>query len=92
MQISYGVDNDIVADGQANRYFTADQIPDDRATVAGGNIGWDRVVSIRIQLVMRSRNIVLPQNNTTAYLGNTPADRFLRQIVSTTVQLRNAGL
>ena len=92
MQISYGVDNDIVADGQANRYFTADQIPDDRATAAGGNIGWDRVVSIRIQLVMRSRNIVLPQNNTTAYLGNTPADRFLRQIVSTTVQLRNAGL
>ena len=92
MQISYGVDNDIVADGQANRYFTADQIPDDRASVAGGNISWDRVVSIRIQLVMRSRNIVLPQNNTTAYLGNTPADRFLRQIVSTTVQLRNAGL
>ena len=92
MQISYGVDNDIVADGQANRYFTADQIPDDIASVAGGNIGWDRVVSIRIQLVMRSRNIVLPQNNTTAYLGNTPADRFLRQIVSTTVQLRNAGL
>jgi len=92
MQISYGVDNDIVADGQGDRYFTADQIPDDRATAAGGNIGWDRVVSIRIQLVMRSRNIVLPQNNTTAYLGNTPADRFLRQIVSTTVQLRNAGL
>lgn len=93
MQISYGVDNDIIADGQANRYFTADQIsPNDKATAASGNIGWDRVVSIRFQLVMRSRNIVLPQNNTTAYLANTPSDKYLRQIVSTTVQLRNAGL
>ncbi len=93
MQISYGVDNDIVADGQANRYFSADQIsPNDIATAASGNIGWDRVVSIRIQLVMRSRNIVLPKNNITAYLANTPSDKYLRQIVSTTVQLRNAGL
>lgn len=93
MQILYGVDNDAAADGQANRYFSADQIsPNDIATAASGNIGWDRVVSIRVQLVMRSRNTVLPQNNTTTYLGNTPADRFLRQVVSTTVQLRNAGL
>lgn len=93
MQISYGVDNDSVADGQANRYYSADQIsPNDIATTASGNIGWDRVVSVRFQLVMRSRNIVLPKNNTTAYLGNTPADRYLRQIVSSTVQLRNAGL
>ncbi|MEH6558757.1 MAG: PilW family protein [Oceanicoccus sp.] len=93
MQILYGVDNDIVADGQANRYFTANQIsPNDIATAATGNIGWDRVVSIRVQLVMRSRNIVLSNNNTTAYLDNTPADKYLRQIVSTTVQLRNAGL
>lgn len=92
MQILYGIDTDAAQDGEANRYYTADLITAEIASAATLWVGWDRVVSLRVQLVMRSRDQILPAVNTTAYLGNTPADRYLRQIVSTTIQVRNAGL
>lgn len=92
MQIQYGVDVDATRDGFANRYVSADAITVDEATAGSGYVGWDRVVSIRLQLVMRSRNEVLPQVNTISYLGVTPVDRFLRQLVTSTIQLRNSVL
>lgn len=90
MQVLYGVDTD--GDGAADRYFAADGITADVATITLLGVGWDRVVSLRIQLLMRSRIEILPQTNTTAYFGSTPSDKYLRQIVTTTIQLRNASI
>lgn len=94
MQILYGVDTEADSpDGEANRYYTADQITVDRA-VTPNWIGWDRVVSARVTLVMRSRNAPLTADSekTMPTLGTTYDDRYLYQEVSTTVNLRNNGL
>lgn len=90
-QISYGVDNDATQDGKANRYMQANQISLDEATSAPYE-GWNRVVSIRVQLVMRSRDPVLTQNNSVTLLGNVYNDRHMRQVISATFQLRNVAL
>ncbi len=83
MQIEYGEDTDAVADGTPNYYVNAASI-----------IDMDRVVSVRISLLVRSID-----NNLTsapiAYVYNgistTPAtgDRRLRRVFTSTIVLRN---
>lgn len=86
-------------DGIANRYLRADQIDlvaalPATASAASNWVGWDRVVSVRISLLMRS--ILVTQATAVASMGleNTPLapDRFMYQQVSTTVELRNSGM
>lgn len=87
MQISYGLDTEATTrDGLANVYLSANAITLDEATAAVNWRGWDRVVSVRIDLRMRSRDEVL--------LKDDPVfgDKYMRQTVSTTVRLRNAVL
>lgn len=91
-QVEYGIDNDANQDGKANIYRSANQINADNAAAANNFIAWDRVVAMRIQMVMRSRDLVLQQVQTQTLLGVTNTDRRLRQLVSTTVQLRNVAL
>ena len=82
MQISYGVDL-VGDDGLADRYMDADN----------ASMDWDAVVSVRINLRMRSiygvysENVVYGEFMGIADTDGT--DRFMRQIIGTTIQLRN---
>lgn len=82
MQVSYGVDL-VGNDGFADQYMDADN----------ASMNWDAVVSVRLNLRMRS--VFTVYNEDVAYgefmgIADTDgSDRFLRQIVGTTVQLRN---
>lgn len=83
MQILFGVDTD--ADGVANIYSRADVVE------AGAN--WANTVSARIFLLMRTITEVATEIQTYSFMGaaSTPADRFLRREVTTTINLRNRG-
>jgi type IV pilus assembly protein PilW len=102
MRIYYGVDTLDSAnastgtpDGTANRYVVADQITAD--TAVSGNttfLDWNRVSSVRIQLLMRSRSKLSSNpSQTFQWEGDassfTKNDGYLRQMVSFTIQLRN---
>jgi type IV pilus assembly protein PilW len=85
MQLLYGVDS-AEPSGVASQYFTADQV-----TAAAA---WPRVVSVRIQLLLRSLNDRLadaPQPYTFNGVAVTPPadDLRLRRVFTTTAALRN---
>lgn len=86
MQVKYGVDTDALFDGEANRYLDADDI------TGVGTLEWDRVVSVRLSLLMRSLSPVWGSDTEFDFEGITYDDRLLRQKVNSTVQLRNLGL
>lgn len=81
MQILYGENTDGDVFGVADRYVPAN------------NVGsWDRVVSLRISVLIRTQEnnlVAAPQaysfNGTTV----TPTDRRLRRVFTTTITLRN---
>tara|TARA_R110000824_G_scaffold318073_2_gene505269 strand:+ start:7079 stop:8200 length:1122 start_codon:yes stop_codon:yes gene_type:complete len=82
MQISYGVDL-VGDDGLADQYMDA----------SNGSMDWDAVVSVRINLRMRSIYGVYSDNVVYGeFMGIADtdiSDRFMRQIIGTTIQLRN---
>lgn len=81
MQILYGLDN--TGDQQADEYRTANQL---------NSSTWPQVVSIRIDLLLRSvEDRVTPQHQTYTYNGTetTATDYRLRQVFSVTVGVRN---
>lgn len=92
MQILYGVDTSATADGAVDSYTTADQV----TVVAPGATAseqWKRVLSVRINLLMVTRQ---DENVTTAaqtYVFNgatiTPSDRRLRKTFTSTIAVRN---
>jgi type IV pilus assembly protein PilW len=84
LQITYGVDTD--NDRAANSYARADQVE------AAGQ--WDRVVSIRIEMLVQSPEDNIATEAMSYVIGGatTPyvsTDRRLRQVYSTTITLRN---
>lgn len=79
LQIEYGLDDD--GNGRIERYISADEISNEQ--------DWRKVGTVRLQLVFRSQSPVLPEAQARQYLGVNYNDRFLRQVVSTTVQVRN---
>ncbi len=97
MQVEYGVDTTAgvalgdPGDGNVNRYLGASDITDDEAG-PGTWIGWNRVTSVRVNVVLRSENIVHPSNVAVTLDGVNYNDRFLRQRVSFTTRIRNRGL
>ena len=93
MRITYGVDTS--SDGVANQYLLAN-------AVAAAD--WDNVVSVNVTLILRSVRPVYQANRTIRlnFDANNNGtieddgsddynDRFLRQKVSATIQLRNRG-
>jgi len=80
MQLEYGVDTD--GDGSADTYRSANAVTT-----------WSQVVSIKIDLVIVSKENNLTVDGPQDYLldGNTitPADRRLRSVFSKTIALRN---
>lgn len=91
MQILYGVDVD--DDGVPNRYVEASDIVSLSPDINGdGQPDWDLVTSVRIQLVMRSFAETEDTNNAVTLLGHAYNDRFMRQLVTKTVQIRNTAV
>ncbi|MGZ8218535.1 PilW family protein [Methylomagnum sp.] len=88
MQIRYGEDTEALPvpvtalpDFTPNRYVTADQVAD-----------WRRVVSVRISLLLRTREdnvAATPQTYTFNGAAVTAPDRRLRQVFTTTLGVRN---
>ncbi len=82
MQILYGVDTD--GDLSANKYDTADHV-----SSAGE---WNDVVSVRVQLLLRSLvdNVVdAPRSFTFNGETVTPTDKRIRRVFTSTASLRN---
>ncbi|MDG2272911.1 MAG: PilW family protein, partial [Halioglobus sp.] len=85
MQILYGEDTD--ADGTANRYVAINE----------GELQKNRIVSVRISLLMRSiNNNLTTEPSPYTFNGNTvtpgTTDKYLRKVFSTTVALRNKAI
>lgn len=81
LQLSYGVD--LNGDGVANRFVDADDVSD-----------WNQVMSLRMTAVFRSsvevyssdQNLTLNVDGSSVAIAN---DKYLRQVVSTSVRFRN---
>lgn len=101
MQILYGLDTSTDMDGVVDQYVRATSITQDEAS-GGVYTAWDRVITVRLDLVMRSARPVYPENtevNLGVDLDNDNAvdddvynDRFMRQKFSTTFRIRNRGI
>lgn len=78
LQVTYGTDTD--GNGQADTY-----------AAASSGLNWDRVISVRIEALLRSEQEVLPVPQSYRFNGTdfTPDDTFMRLPVTLTVQLRN---
>ena len=87
MQITYGVDTEASnPDGKANMYLPANSINSYQADAANAWVAWDRVVSARIELKIRARNIHGQVND------QNFNDKYLRKTIASTVRIRNAVL
>jgi len=87
MQLVYGVDTDATADGVANRYLDADEID------GTSNKEWGRVVSVRVDLLLRSLDPIWLEDTDFEFDGVTYSGRReLRQRVSSTILLRNMAI
>lgn len=90
LEVIYGVDNDATPDGVVDRYFSASGITDTEGNSGNSYVGWDRVISLRITMVLRSVRFAFPEN-TLVSLGDGDVynDRYMRQKVSSTIRIRN---
>lgn len=92
-QVLYGVDTTGTPDGAVDSYMTASAV--EGAGVPGGSAAekWQRVLSVRISLLMVSPGSDAITNAPQAYAFNgttvTPTDRRLRKVFSTTIAVRN---
>ena len=92
MEVIYGVDLSATPDGVIDRYYSADAITLEEAA-APNYLAWDRVMTARVTLIMRSTRPVFERPLAIDLSeGFTFNDRFMRQKVTTTVRLRNRGL
>ncbi|HOW79933.1 MAG TPA: PilW family protein [Verrucomicrobiota bacterium] len=95
MQILYGVDSTPQQGGllldRADRYVTASQINAHNAANPADN-WWRQVLSVRIDLLVRSEADNITQQQVFTFNGVNYNDRRLRHVVSTVIDLRNNSL
>jgi len=82
LQVLYGVDTN--NDGSPDTYVPASAF----TNALWGN--WSKVRSAQISLVFRSLEPTLPAVATQTYLDKNYQDKFMRQLITATVRLRNA--
>lgn len=80
-QIIYGLDSS--GDGSVDQYRDASSITTDA--------DWARVLSVKLKLIFRSKSEVLPSAEVRTLAGKTYNDRYIRQLVNSTVRIRNRG-
>lgn len=88
MQLLYGVDT--TGNGSVDQFRTAAQM-DLNGDGTVSHQEWDQVLSVKISLVFRSQQPVMPQAQQKTLAGKEYNDRFLRQVVNSTVRVRNRG-
>ena len=99
LQIEFGIDTSVgtvvgpatYGDGVVNRYVGARDITLDVA-VTPAWIGWDRVLSVRVNLILRSAGPVYLSDMAVTLNGTNYNDRYLRQRVSFVARMRNRGV
>ncbi len=82
MSFEYGLDTGASPDGVVDRFVAALDM-----TAAD----WDMVIAVRFELLFRSQSEIFSTPQTYRFAGEdvTPDDRFLRQLASSTIQMRN---
>ena len=88
LEILYGVDTD--GDGDVDQYRKASQMDLD----GGGTTTdeeWDQVLAVKLSLVFRSQYEVMPEKQKKTIAGTEYNDRYMRQVVNSTVRIRNRG-
>lgn len=88
MQLLYGIDSN--GDGTVEMYRAADNMDVDANGVTNDD-DWSKVASVNISLVFRSQNPVLPENKSETIVGKSYNDKYVRQLVTTTIKIRNRG-
>lgn len=78
MQIEYAV----TADTGTTQYYTAKELSD-------AGLSWNDVDAVSLSLVFRSQFEILNTATSQTLLDKTYNDRFVRQVVATTLQIRN---
>lgn len=87
-EILYGVDND--RNGSVDQYRSAASMDlDGNGTITDDE--WDQVSNVKLSLVFRSQNAVLSKAEKHTLAGKDYNDRYMRQIVNSTVKIRNRG-
>lgn len=86
LQILYGIDD--TANGSVDEYLTASDLG------PAGSSGWDRVIAVRVALLVRSPEEYGTQLDHGTYRLNdlpvtAPGDRRHRQVFATTIGIRN---
>ncbi len=88
MEILYGVDSN--GDGDVDQSRKADEMDlNNNGTISEDE--WDQAISVKISLVFRSQAPVMPAAESRTLAGSTYNDRFMRQVVNSTVRIRNRG-
>lgn len=88
MQIVYGVDSN--NDGSVDQFRKASDMDlnNDGSITA---LEWDRALAVKLSLVFRSQKPVLQKAETKQFAGKTYSDRYIRQMVNSTLRVRNRG-
>ena len=87
MELKFGVStetdpdtDDIYTGDNAEIFLDADEVAD-----------WDRVMAVRYSLILRSQTELYDSNHSVTLNGITYNDKYLRQVASATVRIRNRG-
>jgi type IV pilus assembly protein PilW len=88
MEIVYGVDSN--KDGNVDQLRKASEM-DLNANGTISDDEWDQAISVQISLVFRSQMPVLSVAENKTLAGATYNDRYMRQVVNSTIRIRNRG-
>lgn len=88
MEILYAVDTN--GDGDVDQLRKASEM-DLNGNGAITNDEWDKALSVKISLVFRSQLPVLPVAESKTLAGKAYNDRYMRQVVNSTIRIRNRG-
>lgn len=88
MEIFYGIDTN--GNGSVDQYRDASEM-DLNGNAIVEQEEWDRVSSVKVSLVFRSESPVLNKAEKRTLAGKEYEDRYLRQVVNSTVKIRNRG-
>lgn len=88
MELVYGVDTTM--DGSVDQYRKASEMDLNGDGVITED-EWDQVLAVKVSLVFRSQNPVLPTPEKRILAGKEFDDRYMRQLVSSTFRIRNRG-
>ena len=87
MELQFGVSTEVDAasgdidpDGDVDIFLNADEVTD-----------WDTVIAVRYTLILRSQTELYDSNQSVSLNGTTYTDKYLRQVASSTVRVRNRG-